>query len=84
MFADKCIAGLKANREKCEQQIEWSMSMATSLAPKIGYDRAARIAKQAVAEGKTVRRVCLEEHVLPESALDDLLNPVHMLRGKGS
>jgi len=84
MFADKCIAGLKANREKCEQQIEWSMSLATALAPKIGYDRAARIAKQAVAEGKTVRRVCLEEHVLPESALDDLLNPVHMLRGKGS
>jgi len=83
-FADRCIAGLKANRERCEQQIEWSMSMATSLAPKIGYDRAARLAKQAVAEGKTVRQVCLEEHVLSESALDDLLNPVHMLRGKGS
>jgi len=79
MFADKCIAGLKANRERCEQQIEWSMSMATSLAPKIGYDRAAKIAKQAMAEGKTVRQVCLEEHVLPEPELDTLLDARTML-----
>jgi fumarate hydratase class II len=79
MFADKCIAGLEANEEKCEQQIEWSMSMVTSLAPVIGYDRASKIAKQAVKEGKTVRQTCLDEGVLPEDELDRLLDPNTML-----
>ncbi|MDX8404234.1 MAG: class II fumarate hydratase [Mariprofundaceae bacterium] len=79
MFADKCIAGLEASREKCEQQIEWSMSMVTSLAPVIGYDRASEIAKQAVSEGKTVRQVCLDEHVMSEDKLNRLLDPNTML-----
>ncbi len=82
MFADKCIAGLQANVEKCEQQIEWSMSMVTSLAPIIGYEKASQIAKQAVKEGKTVRDVCLQEHILPESQLNDLLDPKTMLSAK--
>jgi len=80
LFADKCIVGLAANREKCAEQIEWSMSMATSLAPKIGYEKAADIAKQAVAEGKTVRQLCLEMGVLPEAELDVLLDPQGMLK----
>jgi len=79
MFADKCVAGLAANREKCAEQIEWSMSMATSLAPKIGYEKASKIAKQAVAEGKTVRQLCLEMNVLPEDELNALLDPSSML-----
>lgn len=79
MFADKCIVGLEANVEECEQQIEWSMSMVTSLAPVIGYDRASRIAKQAVKEGKTVRQLCLDENVLSENELDQLLDPRTML-----
>ncbi len=79
MFADKCIAGLEANVEQCAAQIEWSMSMVTSLAPVIGYDKASSIAKQAVQTGKTVRQVCLEEKVLPEVELDKLLNPTTML-----
>ncbi len=79
MFADRCIAGLEANREKCEQQIEWSMSMVTSLAPVIGYDRASEIAKQAIKEGKTVRQLCLDEQLLPEHELDALLDPNTML-----
>jgi fumarate hydratase class II len=79
MFTDKCIAGLEANAEKCEQQIEWSMSMVTSLAPVIGYDRASQIAKQAVQEGKTVRQLCVDESVLPIEELDRLLDPRTML-----
>ncbi|MDT8375628.1 MAG: class II fumarate hydratase [Mariprofundaceae bacterium] len=79
MFADKCIAGIEANREQCERQIEWSMSMVTSLAPVIGYDKAADIAKQAVAEGKTVRQLCIEMQLLPEEELDRLLDPRAML-----
>ncbi len=79
MFADKCIAGLEANRRRAAEQIEWSMSMVTALAPKIGYDRAAEIAKQAVSEGKTVRQICAEDKVLPEEELDALLDPASML-----
>ncbi|MFQ5344928.1 MAG: class II fumarate hydratase [Mariprofundus sp.] len=79
MFADKCMAGLEANRERCAEQIEWSMSMVTSLAPVIGYDRASQIAKQAVAEGKTVRQICEEMHVLPAAELETLLDPKSML-----
>lgn len=79
MFADKCIAGLEANVERCAEQIEWSMSMVTSLAPVIGYDKAADLAKRAVVEGKTVRQLCLEEGVLPEDELDRLLDPRSML-----
>ena len=79
MFADKCIAGLQANADKCEQQIEWSMSMVTSLAPIIGYEKASAIAKQAVAEGKTVRDICMIENILPQDELDALLDPESML-----
>jgi len=82
MFADKCILGLQANRDKCEQQIEWSMSMVTSLAPIVGYDQASALAKEAVQEGKTVRQLCLEKSILPESELDRLLDPTTMLTPK--
>ncbi|MDX8395899.1 MAG: class II fumarate hydratase [Mariprofundaceae bacterium] len=84
MFADKCIVGLQVNREKCEQQIEWSMSMVTSLAPVIGYDKASDLAKQAVKEGKTVRQLCLDQKVLSENELDHLLDPLAMLHPQES
>jgi len=83
LFADKCIVGLTANREKCAEQVEWSMSMVTSLAPVIGYEKAAEIAKQAVKEGKTVRQLCLEMDVLPQKELDALLDPQSMLTPAG-
>jgi len=79
MFADKCITGLAANRDKCAEQIEWSMSMVTALAPVIGYEQAAGLAKRAVEEGKTVRQLCLEEKVLAAEELDRLLDPATML-----
>ncbi len=82
MFADKCIAGLTANKQRCAEQIEWSMSMVTSLAPVIGYDRASHIAKQAVNEGKTVRQICQETNILPADELDRLLDPTSMLAPK--
>ena len=51
------------------------LSLATALAPKIGYDRAAEIAKRAADEGKTVRQIATEEQVLPAEELDELLDP---------
>jgi fumarate hydratase class II len=54
------------------------MAMVTSLAPKIGYDRAAEIAKESAKTGKTVREICREKKVLPETELNRVLDPVAM------
>ncbi|WP_457631187.1 class II fumarate hydratase [Oceanithermus sp.] len=77
-FTDKAVVGMEANREKAASYVEWSLAMVTSLAPVIGYDRAAEIAKKSVKEGKTVRQVCLEEGVLPADELNELLDPWKM------
>ncbi|GIW98828.1 MAG: fumarate hydratase class II [Pirellulaceae bacterium] len=77
-FIEFCAAGLQPNREKCQRTVEWSMAMATSLNPIIGYDMAAKIAKRAFAENKTVREVCLEMNILPEDRLNEVLDPWRM------
>jgi fumarate hydratase class II len=59
------------------------MAMVTSLAPKIGYDRAAKIAKESARTGKTVREICREEKVLPEAELNRALDPVAMTEPGG-
>jgi len=74
-FNDRCLQGLEADRARCEGLIEESLAMCTALAPVIGYDRAAAIAKQAHESGRTVREVALAEKVLPEYELEHLLNP---------
>jgi len=60
-FVDFCAVDMQANREQCEKQVEDSLAMVTSLAPLIGYDTAAAIAKEAFKSGKTVRQLCLEK-----------------------
>ena len=86
ILAEKCVRGITANRERCKDLIELSMAMVTSLAPKIGYDRAAEIAKESARSGKTVRQICLEKRVLPEAELNAALDPVAMTEpgGEGS
>ncbi len=86
ILADKCVHGIVADRERCQELVELSMAMVTSLAPKIGYDRAADIAKESVKTGKTVRQLCLEKKVLPEAELQAALDPVSMTEpgGEGS
>jgi fumarate hydratase class II len=74
-FNERCLQGLEADRERCEGLIEESLAMCTALAPAIGYDRAAAIAKQAHETGRTVREVALAEEVLPEAELNKLLDP---------
>ncbi|MFW6066143.1 MAG: class II fumarate hydratase [Planctomycetota bacterium] len=74
VFADRCVAGIEANCGRCEQLIEQSLAMVTALAPEIGYDAAADIAKQAHATGKTIREICLEKDVVPADKLDKLLD----------
>jgi len=74
VFVDKLLVDLEVNRERCEELIEQSLMMCTSLAPAIGYDNAAKLAKTAFAEGKTVRQVALEMELLDADKLNELLD----------
>lgn len=72
----RCVRGLEANQERCAQFVEQSLAMVTALAPVIGYERAAEIAKEAYETGRTVREVAREKSGLPEEQLARLLDPV--------
>ncbi|KAF4516271.1 hypothetical protein B566_EDAN000512 [Ephemera danica] len=77
-FAVKCIDGIKANEERCKNLIEESLAMCTALAPEIGYEAAAKLAKDAYKSGKTVREVAKEQQVLSDKRLTELLDPWRM------
>ncbi|QSG12282.1 Fumarase [Halapricum desulfuricans] len=77
-FATKFVAKLEADREHCEQRVQQSMALATALNPAIGYDKASKVAKQALEEGKTIREVVLEEGYLDEDEVDEVLDPAKM------
>jgi fumarate hydratase class II len=74
LLADRCVKGIKANKAIAEGFIEKSLAMCTALAPKVGYDKAAEIAKEAYATGKTVRQVALDKKILSEKELETLLD----------
>ncbi|HUF49553.1 MAG TPA: class II fumarate hydratase [Longimicrobiales bacterium] len=74
VMADKAIDGITANEDRCRELLEGNLSLATALAPKLGYDEAASIAKQAFKEGKTAREVARARGVLPDAELDELLD----------
>ncbi len=78
VFTERCVSGIEANEPRCAELIEGSLAMCTSLAPRIGYDQAAAIAKEAYASGKTVRQVALEKKVLPPGELAKTLDPMSM------
>ena len=78
VFVEKCLAGLSARQERCEELVEQSLAMCTSLAPLIGYDRAAEIAKEAASTGQTVREVAEQAGVLDADRLKDALDARRM------
>ncbi|HOB75936.1 MAG TPA: class II fumarate hydratase [Phycisphaerae bacterium] len=78
VFTERCVAGIEADAERCAQMIEQSLAMCTSLAPEIGYDQAAAIAKEAYATGRTVREVAQAKAVLPAEKLNQVLEPASM------
>jgi fumarate hydratase class II len=73
-FADKCVKGLEANAERCTESVERNLAICTSLAPAIGYDKAAAISKEAFKTNKTVREVAKAWKVLPDEEIDRLLD----------
>jgi fumarate hydratase class II len=79
-LSDRCIDGIEANEERCREMIEKSLAMCTALAPEIGYDAAAAIAKESYKTGKTVREIAREKKILPAKRLDEILDPVRMTK----
>jgi fumarate hydratase class II len=73
---------LEADRERCEEMIEKSLALATALTPKIGYDEAARVAKKAYDQKKTIRQVVEEEGILSREELNHWLDPRSMIAPK--
>jgi fumarate hydratase class II len=84
IFCEKAVRGIVANEDRCRELIEFSMAMVTSLSPKIGYDRAAEIAKESARTGRTVRQIAREKKVLPNEELEHALDPIKMTEPRGT
>ena len=80
IFATDCIKGIEADKKICEGYIEESLAMCTSLAPIIGYNKAAMVAKKAHETGKTVREIVNEDKILSKEESDRVLNPITMVK----
>jgi fumarate hydratase class II len=75
VFVERCVEGLEVNRDIATGTVERSLMTCTSLAPVIGYDQAAAVAKEAFRAGRTVREQVLAMGLLDEDTLDTLLDP---------
>lgn len=81
LFTEHCVTGIQARKERCNDLIESSLAMITGLISKIGYDRAAVIAKESADTGVAVRRLCLDhldEWGITKAELDEALDPARM------
>jgi aspartate ammonia-lyase len=74
-FAEFCVTGIEANRERARDLMERSSALSTPLAPYLGYALAADISKQAVREGRTIREIVIERGIFTAGELDQLLAP---------
>jgi fumarate hydratase class II len=79
-FRTFCVEGLEANRQRLGDMVNRSLMLVTALTPKIGYDRAAEIAKKAHHEGTTLREAALALGYLSAADFDALLRPETMVR----
>ena len=78
VFRERCVEGITANEERCRWYVEHSVSLVTALNPRIGYARAAEIAKRAITKGKTIRETIEEEGLLTTEELAEVLNTYAM------
>jgi fumarate hydratase class II len=81
-FANFCIKGIKANKERIKNLLDNSLMLVTALAPKIGYDNAAKIAKAAHKNGTTLKQEILKSKILSEKEYDKVMNPMLMTKPK--
>jgi len=74
MFDEKCVKGIEANKTRIEETVERSLMLATPLAPVIGYDKAADMAKKAFKENKTIRELAKQELDMTDAQLNEVLD----------
>lgn len=77
-FVDNCITGITANKERCQELVDNSIGIVTALCPYIGYERSAELAKRALKENTSVKKLILEENIMTKEELENVLNPVTM------
>lgn len=77
-LAARCISGITANEERCRHFVQNSIGLVTALNPVIGYEKSAKIAKEALATGGSVYDLVLQKGWLTKEQLDDLLSPANM------
>jgi aspartate ammonia-lyase len=77
-LTDKCIAGITANDKRCNFYVQATVSLATALNPYIGYAKAAEIAKEAVASGRSIIEIAREKKLLTDKEINEILDPVRM------
>ncbi len=82
-FREHCVEGLQADRQRIDEHVRNSLMLVTALTPRIGYDKAAEIAKKAHKEGTTLRAAALALGYLDEAEFDALLQPEAMTRPSG-
>ena len=80
-FRERCVDGLEANEKRAQELVEKNAIIVTALNPHIGYDNGAKIAKEAVATGRSVRELVLEAGLMTEDELDDALDIKKMTEG---
>jgi fumarate hydratase, class II len=74
VLAERCVDGIEADEAQCGYWLERSPALVTALAPKIGYAEAAKLAKEAVASGLTVRELVVKKGLLKGKELEEVLN----------
>jgi len=84
LLAGRCVDGIRANEERCAALVDQSLALATPLALRIGYDRAAAVANRAWREGRTIREVAIEEGLLTEAEAREVLDPRRMAHPEGA
>ena len=80
-FAERCAVGIEPRREVIDRHLQNSLMLVTALSPKLGYDKAAEIAKRAHASGKTLREAAIELGLLSGEEFDATVRPEAMIGG---
>src|SRR5207249_10097393 len=77
-FTEKCVSGITANEQRCNFYVQATVSLATALNPYIGYAKAAEVAKESVATGRSIIEIVREKKLLTEDQIKEILDPARM------
>jgi fumarate hydratase class II len=81
LLADRCVAGIEADVERCRRMAESSPAVATALNPLLGYETVADVVKDSLKTGRTIREVVLDRGLADEPTLDRMLDVLRLTRG---